>query len=291
MPKEQMRIQELLTTGVGTEGNTLIPTKIFDTLWDSVDKALIGRQFAAFIIGPDGVPGSSFDLNLATADSMTVYRVAEGAGIPLDTPTFTRTNVRPVKYAVRPAITREMLEDGKWNLLEFSLRTAGREIAENEQSLIIAALDGGANTVAGGANLNIANLTRAIQYLNDNDFSARVLLIGPEVLNDIQTLSAFSDASQFGSNEMMMRGFVGRIFGMDVFMYSPNAPAAGRTAANQSLRAYVLDPMQAFCVVEKRPVTVERYSDAIHDQEGVAVSQRVAVSLIRSNAVAVITTS
>ena len=65
MAQEQMMIKELLQTRVGTEGTTLIPTKIYDTLWDSVDKALIGRQFAAFIVGPAGVPGSSFDLNLA----------------------------------------------------------------------------------------------------------------------------------------------------------------------------------------------------------------------------------
>src|SRR3990167_32277 len=286
---KEVRIQELLQTGIGTEGSLLIPRKIFDTLWEAVDKSLIGRQFAAFIVGSDGVPGSSFDLNLATADSMTVYRVAEGASVTIDVPAFTSTNVVPVKYAVRPLITREMLEDGKWNLLEFTMRLAAIEIAENEQAQILATLDGAANTVSGGATLSLANITRAIQYLRDSDFNPKVFVIGPEVLNDIQTLSAFSDASQYGGADMQRNGFVGRVFGMDVYVISPNAST--QTSAVQSRRAYVLDPAQAFCIVEKRPVTVENYDDAIHDMEGVVISQRVGFSLIRSSAVCLVTTT
>ena len=48
------QIQELLQTKIGTEGNLLIPTKIYDVLWEQVEKSLVGRQFAAFIVGPDG---------------------------------------------------------------------------------------------------------------------------------------------------------------------------------------------------------------------------------------------
>ena len=286
---KEVRIQELLQTGIGTEGSLLIPRKIFDTLWEAVDKSLIGRQFAAFIVGPDGVPGSSFDLNLATADSMTVYRVAEGASVTIDVPAFTSTNVVPVKYAVRPVITREMLEDGKWNLLEFSMRLAGKEMAENETSQIITILDGATNVVTGGASITVANITRAVQYLRDNDFEPKVMLIGPEVLNDIQTLSAFSDASQYGGADMQKRGTIGRIFGMDVFVISPNASATA--AATQSRRAYVLDTDQAFCIVEKRPLTMENYDDAVHDMQGVVISQRIGFARIRDTAIARITTT
>src|SRR3990167_496342 len=286
---KEVRIQELLQTGIGTEGSLLIPRKIFDTLWEAVDKSLIGRQFAAFIVGSDGVPGSSFDLNLATADSMTVYRVAEGASVTIDVPAFTSTNVVPVKYAVRPVITREMLEDGKWNLLEFSMRLAGKEMAENETSQIITILYGATNVVTGGASITVANITRAVQYLRDNDFEPKVMLIGPEVLNDIQTLSAFSDASQYGGADMQKRGTIGRIFGMDVFVISPHASATA--AATQSRRAYVLDTDQAFCIVEKRPLTMENYDDAVHDMQGVVISQRIGFARIRDTAIARITTT
>lgn len=288
MAKEQ-QIQELLQTRVGTEGSLLIPRKIYDILWEQAEKALVGRQFAAFIVGPDGVPGSSFDLNLADVDSMTVYRVAEAAMVPIDVPSFSSTNVVPRKYAVRPLISREMLEDAKWNLLEFSMRLAATEMAENETAQIMATLDGAANTVTGGASLTVANIARAVQFLRDNDFNPKVFLIGPEVLNDIQTLSAFSDASQYGGADMQRNGFVGRIFGMDVYVISPNASTLA--AATQSRRAYVVDPAQAFCIVEKRPITVEEYDDATHDLQGVIISQRIGFALVRSAAVALITTT
>ena len=45
----------LLNTGIGaagSEGSLLIQKKIYDTLIEAVMKKLIGRQLAAFVIGP-----------------------------------------------------------------------------------------------------------------------------------------------------------------------------------------------------------------------------------------------
>ena len=83
-------------------------------------------------------------------------------------------------------ITRELLEDAKWNLLQHNIMTAGKRIAENENSLVITALDNAANTVSGGASITIANVTRAMQHLEDADFTATTLFVGMEVLNDLR---------------------------------------------------------------------------------------------------------
>ena len=73
MPK----IQEFLQTSIGAQGTLLIERKIYDTLIEAVKKKLIGRQLAAFVIGPDGIPGSTVEINTVTPDSMRVYAVAE----------------------------------------------------------------------------------------------------------------------------------------------------------------------------------------------------------------------
>ena len=73
--------------------------------------------------------------------------------------------------------TKEMEEDGKWGLLALSVKLAGKRLAENETNLIIAQLDNATNTVTGGASLTIANITRAMQYLDDADYDATTILV------------------------------------------------------------------------------------------------------------------
>jgi HK97 family phage major capsid protein len=280
------KIQELLTTGMGTEGSLLIVKTIADNLVNDVIANTIDRKYAAFVFGPTEIQGSSIDINLEDLNSMVVEVTAEGAEIPLGNPNFSSINVKPKKVAIRPQITREMIEDGKFNLIQHSVMRAGYKLAEYESSRIVNALDGATNTVAGGASLTVANITRAMQYLDDARFKPRVYIIGPEVANDIRNLSAFSAAYEYGTNEQQMRGLIGKIFGMDVVLVS-----TGGLTGYTSTTSYVLDPQYGFAIAEKRPVTMETFSDTIHDMEGVVVSQRIEAVTIRAPAIAKITTT
>ena len=115
---EDKYIKELLSTDLGTEGQLLIPRKIADTLVMEVDKSLIPRSEAAIVFGPEQIPGSSIDVDLVTPNTMDVREISEGAEFPLDQEEYTSFNMKPVKYGVAIRITRELLEDAKWNLLE-----------------------------------------------------------------------------------------------------------------------------------------------------------------------------
>ena len=276
-------IQELLTTGTGTEGSLLIAKTIASVMIEEVDKFTVGRQFAARVYGPGDIQGSSIDVNLQTADSMTVKYVAEGAAIPIDVGAYTSINFKPLKYGIRPMITKEMVEDSNFALMEDNLRMASRKMAEHETSLILTALDGATNTVAGGANVTIGNITRAAQYLRDSDFEPNTYLVGPEVLTDLQNIDTFAEANKFGSNEMLARGVVGRIYGMDVVLFSGTI--------GTSTTSYVFDKTQAFAIAEKRPVTIERYDDYTHDLSGAVMTKRQVVRLLRASAVSDITSS
>lgn len=281
-------IQELLTTAAGTEGSLLIEKKIYDTLIEAVIKKLIGRTHAAIDIPAAQIPGSSIDIDLVTPDSMKVYRVAEGAAIPLDVEAYTSFNMKPDKYAVRIAVTKEMLEDGKWNLIEHNIKTAGTEMAENLDLLIIQdALDHATNTITGGAAITIANITRAMQYLEDEDYEATHMFVGPEVANDIRNIDTFAEANKFGNREMMESGFITKIYGMDVIKFS----AKVAPSTTYSKYAYIIDKEHAFVIAEKRGITVENYDDAIHDLSGASVTQRIKVRYMRADAICKITTT
>lgn len=283
---EFQNIKEYLSTALGTEGSLLIPKKIMDTLLEETEKALIPRSEAAMYLGPSdfGVGASSIDVDLETPDSFQVRQTAEGAEFVMDAPSYTTFNVKPAKYGVAIRITREMLEDAKWNLLQRTIRLAGKRLAENENSLIIASLDNAANTVAGGAAVSIANLTRAMQYLEDSDYTPTTCIVGMEVVNDLRNIDTFVEVDKSGSNDMMQRGFIGVAYGVKFYKASTNAGAT-------TTSAYVFDRDHGYMIVEKRPVSVENFDLPLVDSSAAVVSQRITTRHIRTAAIAKITST
>lgn len=282
---EYQHINEFLQTGIGTEGQLLIPRKIHDTLIEEAGKNLIPRSEAAIYIGPSMIPGSSYDLDLEAEDAMDVREIGEGTEIFLDQDEYSNVNLKPVKYGVAIRITKEMEEDSKWPLLQRNINKAGKRFAENENSLIITdALDNAANTVSGGAAITIPNITRGMQYLEDSDYDPTSYFIGTEVLNDLRNIDTFVEADKLGSTEMLTKGFVGVIFSMRVFKVSTNA---GMTTTS----SYITDREHAYVIAEKRTVTVEGFALPNFDMSGAALTQRIKVKGLRSNAACKITTT
>lgn len=282
--KEATNILDKSTATVAS-GALLEETRIYDTLISAVRKKLIGRQFARLVLGPEAVPGGSIDINLQTPESMTVFKVSEGAEVPLDTEAYTTFTVTPSKYGVRILINDEMSEDSKFDLLRLNIETAGYKLADNEDTLIINELDtassNAGNTVTGGTAATISDILTAAKNLRDNRYQGKVLLLGSEVLLDLQQIDTFVEADKVGNRDTLANGFQGRIYGLDV-VFSHNV---------DSKSAYVIDPDHAFMLVEKRPITMETYRDAARGSTIVVVTQRIAARRIREEAVSKITTS
>ncbi len=287
MAEELGYVKELLQTDMGTEGQLLIPRKIYDTLIEEVDKTLIPRSEAAMYFGPGDIPGSSLDLDLVSPNFMKVRVVGEGAESPMDQTIYTSINLKPVKYGVAIRITKEMLEDAKWNLLQHNVTVAGKRFAENETSLIITELDNATNTVSGGAAITIANITSGMQYLEDKDYTASTLFVGAEVLNDLRNIDTFVEANKVGNTEMLTRGFLGNIYGMNVLRFSTNAAPS----TTYSKYAYVTDKLHAYVIAEKRPVTISNFDLPLYDMSAANITQRIKVRYLRADAICRITTS
>jgi len=281
---EYKYVKELLSTGLGTEGSLLIPKKIYDTMIAESAKFLIPRSEAAMYFGPADIPGSSIDIDKEVENKMDVRVVAEGASIPIDQTEYEVLNVKPKKYGVALRITRELLEDGKWNLLQHNISVAAQRFAENENALVIAALDTAANTVSGGAAVTIANITRAMQYLEDADKNPTTYAVGFEQLNDLRNIDTFVEANKVGNTDMLVRGFLGTVYGMNVIKVSTNA---GMTATS----GYIFDKNYAYVIAEKRPMTVENFELPAYDLSAASITQRIAVSALRTSAIAKITSS
>lgn len=280
------KINEYISTADGTAGTLLIPKLIMPVLVEEVEKSLIPREMAAFVWGPRQIQGGTFTVNLETPDTMDVRQVGEGAEVPLDNLDFSTVTFTPVKYGVAIRITREMIEDSQFELLRRNIGIAGKRFAENETNLILGALDGAANTVAGGAAITIANIAEAMFNVENNDFTATDYLMGREVAQDLRNIDVFVEADKAGNTSMMQSGFIGTIFGMNVKDFSTNA---GANAVATS--SYVFDRRQAYGIAIKRDITIENVTLPTYDMEGAVLTQRIDVQALRKSAISKITTS
>lgn len=283
------KIQEYLNTADGTPGTLLIPKLIMPELIAERDKALIPREMAAQVWGPSQISGSSFTVNLDEIDTMDVRKTGEGAEIILDNQGYVSVTYTPVKYGVAIRITREMIEDSQFELLNRNIRLAGKRFAENETKLVLTALDGANDTTTGGAQITIANITESMEAVESQDFEPTDMILGLEVLKDLRNIDTFVEADKAGNREMMSTGMVGTIYGMNVAKYSSSLKVV--PSADHKKFAYVFDRSETYGIAIKRDITVENFELATYDMSGAAITQRIDIQLLRSTAVSKIVTS
>jgi len=254
------RLSELMTRD--TEPH-LLPSTLYGTLIAAVRKNLIATNLLAYRFGPSSIKGSSIDVVTEDRDSAAVHTISEGQEVPIDLMETSTFNMKPVKYGYRPLITKEMQEDGQWDMIQKNIELAGYKMADKLDSLILAEIetaaalttdDNGAtrsaNTVSGSTALTIKNITDAMALLKSG------------VMNPTKRL-------------------IGTIFGMRVWV-------SNNVTSNY---AYVIDKNHALALAEKRPITIERYDDVTRDLSGVVITARWKARYLRPDANAYITTS
>ena len=280
------KINEYISRADGIAGQLLIPQLILPTIIEEVEKNLIPREMAAFVISPSEFQGSTMYKNLETANTMDVREVGEGAEVPLDNIDFESVSFTPIKYGVAIRITREMIEDSQFDLKSPNIRTAGRRFAENETNLILAQVDTANATTGGGAALTIANIAESIFDVRSNDFRATDYLLGEEQYHDLMNIDTFVEADKAGNSSFLRTGVVGTIFGLNVVTFSANA---GANAVATS--GYIFDRSQAYAIALARDITMEAVTLPAFDMEGAVLTQRIAVATLRTTAIYKITTT
>lgn len=267
----------------------LIPRTLLPQVLKAVRKKLILRGLAARIFGPSSIPGRTLVIPIQAEftdyNHLDVNRVGEGGEIPITQSEFSSKTLTPVKYGARIGVTKEMMEDGIIELLSYHAELAGYEFADNEESLIVAQLDAAAsassNTVANSnATLPVSDITAAMQQLEEKNYTPTHMICGAEIANDLRNIDTFVEADKSGVMDPTKK-LIGKIFGMQVIV-SNNISAK---------LCYVIDAAHCFIIAEKRPLTIERYTDYARDTGFVVVTQRFATSYLRAEATSEITTT
>ena len=160
------KLYELLTRDAESE---TILTDIYRTVIEAVRTKLIGTNFISRRYGPADIPGKTLSIVAQTKNALIVHQVGEGQEIPISVDAVFNFTTTPLKYGVRPVVTREMQEDSQFAFIERNLREAGYQFGRKLDSLILTAARAGAGqTVTGAAAITIDNITTAMNRLEAN---------------------------------------------------------------------------------------------------------------------------
>jgi len=221
-------------------------------------------------------------------------KVAEGGAFPIDEASYSKVDVEVEKYGLRGLITKEMIDDGLFNVVEHQLKWAGyvMENTLNQRVLdkLLSELDGCTDVDPAGTHLAVTDIATAIGRVKEKNWIPDTLITHPSAEAYLLSDSNLVYVSYAGTEAGLREGSIGtRLLGLKPYTLSVSTSddvtqSWDGTDASGHYNALVLDSQNTAIIAMRDDITVERYDDPIHDLEGIIVKMRFGVGLLRDDA-------
>jgi len=190
-------------------------------------------------------------------------------------------------------LTKTAVENVGENIVRGLIEHLAQGLALKEEKDIIDTIEAASTPEVGKTDDNLTSddvltvslIAEAIGKLRAKGYAPKWLVIHPEQEVELLKDSQFIEASKYGSNEVLLNGEIGKIFGVRVLV-SPYAYKAGSANANEvyAKHAYLLaDNAVAFVV--RRPPTVEEKYEPTERTRYIIATERYGVAVLNSDAI------
>lgn len=274
-----VRVRELLQSEA-IESTTLIQTEVYGTVLEGAEPAKVMRDVLPV------VKAKSNKLDWVLGEAGTYAgKVAEGAEIPVDTQDYSKRTFTVEKYGVRPLITRELVEDGLFDVVTLELRKAGARIenALNQEALSVIIENAGLEHDTTGSNQGVKAIASAMGLVRGAHFNPDTIILHPEA--EALILRDYVPGSY--GNKWEASGQVRAILGLKSVVTGVTDNSSTYTwdyDSDGDIGMCVLDSKNAGAIVIRRDISVERYSDPIRDLIGIGVTARFDADRLHANA-------
>lgn len=292
------------TTGIAGAAY-LVPTKIYQIMYDSAVEADIVSDISIAVIPSEQISGTTINVDIAVDDSYKPKKHSSGGAMPTETIKTTQATLDfSTPWGINFKIANDLIEDAQFDVIEMHLRNAGREMGEyasNEALTVLIAGSDGDGTQNGGASgdgdethFEGASTTDIVDCLRENQLdgfiSDTIAMTHEAALHSIFA-SAGIDAAQPAMfwDKFVAEGWPTQIAGMNI-VYS-DVDVMNDSGAGTSCETLVFDKDYALLSGRKRWLRIENYSDPIRDLVGATVTARQDSVTIYNDACANITES
>lgn len=290
--------RELLLTEA-IESTTLIQTEINRTIMEGSEPAKCFRN--AVPIFP--MNGNTLQINIGETGTYAPI-VKDGSEIPINNQAYTPRTWTAKKFGERPMITREMVNDSLFGVIEMEVRKTGWRVENTLNQWMLSVLienAGNDHDIASGTgnDRGINAMISARQANLIDGFQSDTIVMNPGATSLVFAgyVPSYNPLAQQYINTGMLPPIVGmRLFECSVAYSQTSAPftasAAGyewSPATADDLGAIVFDSKACGGIGMREDTRVEQYTDPVRDLMGMSVTMRAACQYGLANSICRVT--
>jgi hypothetical protein len=213
---------------------------------------------------------------------------AEGATIPIDSIRFSSTNITVQKAAIRVPITKELIEDAQFDVIELELKKAGAKL---ENQLNREAINTMLNGISGpddidpnGTHIGTYDIGVAKGEVDENGWTADTLLLHPQALGWLIDETNIGDITD-GNN---------KVIGLDTHILdattngisgsSDNYAFWDNTDSGYHYYGLVFDSKNYAVIVMRDDISTSKIEDPVNDLTDLIIKMRFGVGVLNKDA-------
>ncbi len=291
---EAVRYQasELLLTD-SIESTSIVAEEVLRTVIAGAEKFKVIRECGAAMFRPKS---NSLRVPLGEAQRNADV-VPEAAEIKDRTQNYDYRTFSIVKYAVRPRISYEMLEDGLVDTVTEEIFYAGASLENklNYDALTALATNAGNTTTQGSgatAGTALSVLRQGKNLLKKDGFFADTLIMCSDFEADLLVNSNISQANQAGGAEAIRQGVLpSQLLGMKWYVTDNGSTTVDGSHpwaydSNADVGAIVMEARRGCGIAMRRDRTVNKFEDIVKELKTITATMRCDVNYMHADAVA-----
>jgi hypothetical protein len=248
----------------------LIPDKIYQILFDSAVETDVVAAISAAMIGPDGIPGSDLKVDIAVDGSYVPTKFSSGGALPEMEHSIVQATISPLSWGINFNIGNDLIEDSQFDMIEFHLATAGKEMGEyasNEALTILSTAPDGDGTLNSGTSGD-ANETKFDGYVSDT-----CVVTHSAMVHSIMNTGGLAATPGSMYDAWIRGGAYPTVMAAMNLVYS-NVNVLTNDKGGDNLLTIVFSKQYGIVTARKRWLRIENYSDPVRDLVGATVTAR-----------------
>lgn len=265
-------VRELLLSDK-IEGTNLIQTEVLATVIEGAEPAKCFLD----ILPTYRTKGNSLRVPYG-ASGTYAEEYPEGAEIKIKTQDYSSAVFAPKKYAQRPLISKEMVEDANVDVIEQEVRKAGYAVTNAAEKNCLSEIleDSNQEHDTGGSNQGLKAVISARAIVRGLGMIPDFVVMHPEA--EAMVLRDFvAPASPGADNVLRGTGMPDGYLGLKWRVCNVEDASSSHTwdyDSDGDIGMLVIDSTRVGGIHMPRPLTVDNYEDPVHDLVGMTVSMR-----------------
>lgn len=194
---------------------------------------------------------------------LSAAAVTDGNSIGISAVSFSEVEVTATIKGAAVQMTLKQLRDQLSAVEPFVVSDLGKALGDKEESDIFTELYTTSQTVVYPGTktnltitstdvLDVATINKAMVAMRTGNRKPMYLVIHPKQEGDLRVLQQFTDASYYGSNDVVANGEIGRFYGLRVF----SSTKVGTATENSTTvyKSLLLGPRAAVFYIRNKPV-------------------------------------